>query len=65
MARVIDVIFCSETFISYRRHIFELIASGFCRPLELLKRETDRFRGLAVYVRDSFSAYRRHSNKCE
>ena len=33
----------------------------FHRPMQLLKGAVDRFRGLTLYVRDSFSAYRQRS----
>ena len=29
---------------------------GFGRPMQLLRSEVDRFRGLAIYVCDGFSA---------
>ena len=59
VARGGDVFFfCSETLVSYRRNISEPIVLGFGRPMQLLNGEVDRFRGLAIYVRDSFSAYR-------
>ena len=50
--------FCSETLVSSRRHISELIIPGFGRPMQPFGSKINRFRGLAVYVRDGFSAYR-------
>ena len=52
--------FCSET-VSTRRYISELMIPGFGRPMQLLKGEVDRFRRLAVCVRDCFSTYRHRS----
>ena len=57
--------FCLETLVSSRRLIPELMVPGFYRPMQLLKGEIDRFRGLTVYVRDGFSAYRQRSFECE
>ena len=50
--------FCSEIFVSSNRYISELMAPGFSRPMELIRGEVYRFRGLTVYVLDGFSAYR-------
>ena len=56
--------FCSETLVSSRRHISDLMVPGFDRPMQLLRGEVDRLRGLTVYVRDDFSAYRQRSYEC-
>ena len=53
--------FYSETLVSSRCHTFELMVSAFGKPMQLLGGEIDRFRGLTVYVRDGFSAYRQRS----
>ena len=50
--------FCSATLVPFRRHIFELMVSGYGRPMQLLMGEIHRFRELTVYVRGGFSAYR-------
>ena len=56
---------CSETFGSFRRHNAEPMIPGFGRPMQLLRDEIDRFRGLlTVYVRDGFSAYRQGGYEC-
>ena len=39
------------------------MVSGFGRSMQLLKGEVDRFRKLAVFVRDGFSAYRQRINE--
>ena len=50
--------FCSDALVSSRRHIFELVFSGFGRLMQLHMGVVDCFRQLAVYMRNSFSAYR-------
>ena len=40
----------SETLVSSRRHISEFMFSGFDKPMQLLKGEIDRFRGLTLYT---------------
>ena len=40
-----DVIFCSETLVSFRPHISELINPSFGRPMQLLRGEVSRFEG--------------------
>ena len=49
-------VLCSETLVSSRPHISELMVPGFGRPMQLFRGEVDRFRELAVHVRDGFSA---------
>ena len=46
------------TLVSSRYHISEVMVLGFGRSMQLLKCEFVRFRGLALYVREVFSAYR-------
>ena len=53
-----DVVYCSETLVSSRRHISELMIPVFDRQMELHRREIDRFRRSPVCVRDGFSAYK-------
>ena len=53
--------FCSEKLVSSKRHTSELIVPGFVRPMQLLRGEVDRFRGLTIYVGDRFSANRQRS----
>ena len=60
----VEMCFFSETFVSSRSHISELMFLSFGRPMQLLRSEVDRFRGLVVNVRDGFSAYRYHSYEC-
>ena len=56
--------FCSETLVSSRRHISELVVLGLGIPMHLLRGEVDQFRELAVYERDYFSAYRQRGYEC-
>ena len=63
--RVGDVfLFCTKTLVSSRRDISELMVQSFYRPMQLLKGEVNRFRGLALYVRDCFSVYRQRIYEC-
>ena len=64
-ASIGHVIFVPRLFVSSRRHISEPTDPVFGRPLQLLKGEVDLFRGLALYVRDSFSVYRQRSYERE
>ena len=59
-----DVLFCSETLVSSRRHISELRLPDFGKPMQILRGESDRSRGFAVYVRAGFSAYRQTKFEC-
>ena len=59
-----DVFLYSETLVSFRRHISKLMVPGFDGRMQLLRGKVDRFRGLAVYVCDGFSAYNQHSYEC-
>ena len=52
------VIFGSVTLVSSRSYISELMVSDFSRPMQLIRGEVNRFRGLTVYVRDGLSVYR-------
>ena len=54
----------SETLVSSRRHISKPRFPGFGRRMQLLRSEVVRYRGLAVCVRDGFSAYRQHGYEC-
>ena len=56
--------FYSETLISFRRHISELMVPGFCTPKQLLMAKVNRAQWLAIYLRDGFSVYRQRSYEC-
>ena len=49
---------CSKALVSSKGHISELMVPGYSRQMKLLRGEVNQFRGLAVYARDDFSAYR-------
>ena len=49
-ARVVDVVFCSETFVSSMGPISELMVAGFGQSMQLLGDGVNRFRRLIVYV---------------
>ena len=59
-----DVILCSETLVSDRRHISELLIPGFNKPTLLLRNSILRARGLAIYIRSGFSASVKSDSKC-
>ena len=47
-----DLLLCSETLVSDRRHMSELLVPGFDRPVLLCRDGVPRARGMAAYVRD-------------
>ena len=49
---------CSETLVSDRRHMSELLVPGFGRPVLLYRDGVPRARGMAPYVRDGYGAFR-------
>ena len=59
-----DVIFCSETLVTNRRHVSELLIPNFNRPKLLLQHSIARARGMAVYIRSGFSASIISNFKC-
>ena len=63
-ARGGDVIYYSETIVTSRRHISELMVQGLGRLMQLPKGNIAQLRVLTVYVCDGFSAYRPLSYTC-
>ena len=59
-----DVLICSETLVSSRRHLSELVVTGFSKHMQILQGQFGRSRGLAVYVRACFQAYRQQKFEC-
>ena len=53
-----DLLLCSETLVSERCHISELLVPGFGRPVLLCRDGMPRARGMAAYVRDGYWAFR-------
>ena len=53
-----DLLLYSETLISDRRHISELLVPGCGRPVLLRRDEMQRAHGMAAYVRDGHGVFR-------
>ena len=53
-----DLLLCSETLVSDRSHISELLVPGFGRPVLLCRDGVPRARVMAAYVRDGYLAFR-------
>ena len=51
-----DILFCSETLVSQMRHTSELLIPGFKKPVLLRRDSIPRARGMAVYIRNGYSA---------
>ena len=47
-----DILFCSETLVSDKRHVSELLVPGFGRPVLLCRGKMPRARGMAACIRD-------------
>ena len=67
-SRNCDVVLCAETLVSNRRHLCELELPGFSKPQLLLKEAPGIThgvaRGLAIYIRDGYAAFRKQSYEC-
>ena len=59
-----DLLQCSETLVSDRRHMSELLVPGFGRPVLLCRYEMPRARGMAAYVREGYGTFRQHKYEC-
>ena len=53
-----DIPLCSETLVSDRRHMSEVLLPGFGRPILLCRGKMPGARGMAAYVRDGYGAFR-------
>ena len=58
-----DIILCSETLVSNRRHISELLIPDFNKPTLLLN--GDGKQGLATYIRTGFLACLKNDLTCK
>ena len=58
------MLLCSETLVSDRRHISELLAPGFGRLVLLCLDGMPRARGMAACVRDGNGAFRQPKFEC-
>ena len=52
------LLLCSETLVSDRSHMSELLDPRFGRPVLLFRNGVPRARGMAAYVRDRYGAFR-------
>ena len=59
-----DLLLCSETLVSDRRHISEFLVPGFGRPLLLCRDGMPRAREIAAYVPDGYGAFRQPKFEC-
>ena len=59
-----DLLLCSETLVSDRRHISELLIPGFGRPVLLCRDRMPLASGMAAYVRDGYGAFRQPKFEC-
>ena len=59
-----DVILCSETLVSNRRSVSELLLPNFDKPKLVLRDLRPRVRGLATYVRTGYTASVRSDFTC-
>ena len=59
-----DLLLCSETLVTDRHHISELLVPGFGRHVLLSRDGMPRARGMAAYVRDGYEAFRHPKFDC-
>ena len=59
-----DILLCSETLVSDICHVSEVLVPGFGRPVLLCRGKMPRARGMAVYVRDGYGAFRQPKFEC-
>ena len=59
-----DLLLCSETLVSDRHHMSELLVPGFGRPVLLCRDGVPQARGMAAYVRDGYGAFRQPKFEC-
>ena len=59
-----DLLLCSETLVSVRRHISEFLVPEFGGPVLLCRDRVRRARGMAAYGRDGYEAFRQPKSEC-
>ena len=59
-----DLSLCSETLVSDRQHMSELLAPGFGRPVLLCQDGVPRAHGMAAYVQDGYGAFCQPKFEC-
>ena len=64
-SRDCDIVLCAETLVSSFRHNCELDLPGFAKPQLFLRGATAISRGLSVYIKNGYAAYRRSSYECK
>jgi hypothetical protein len=58
VSRGLDVRCLAETLVTARRHASEHLLQGFSSPIRRLSGSGPGFRGMALYIRDGFPAFR-------
>ena len=64
VSRQYDILFCTETLVSSRRHPAEILIPGFKKPTLLKSDAIPRARGMALYIRNDFSATNQRTYEC-
>ena len=59
-----DVLVCTESKVSDRRHLLKLHISRFGCPQERLRNSTPGIQGMALYVRERFHSFRQIKLEC-
>ena len=59
-----DIVCCCETLTTNRRNQVELLIPGFNKPILSHKGATPNARGMAVYIRSGYSAFRKSNYEC-
>ena len=59
-----DIVLCSETIVSGRRHNSEILLPNFNKPWHIRRDDQPRARGMCVYVRSGFAASRQKDIEC-
>ena len=63
-SRQFDILLCTETLASQMRHSSEVLVPGFRKPLLVKRDAIPRARGMAVYIRNNFSASHKSCYEC-
>ena len=58
------MLLCSETLVSDKRHVSELLIPGYGRPVLMCWGKMPRARGMAAYIRDGYGAFRQPNLEC-
>ena len=63
-SRQYDILLCAETLASQMRHSSEILVSGFRKPILLKRDAIPRARGMALYIRNNYSASHKSCYEC-